>query len=185
MTDSDARATLIASHLVRSGREREFERWADRFEDAGRARPGVVQLVRLEQPTGLFHFIQHFDSADDLRRWRESAEFRELAEMADDLSVGQGQTASGGRVAVRLPSEAAVPKWKTGLATWAAVFPLLLALNGLLGLARLGLPAAVELALTSLAMTATLTWWILPQIRKLLRPWLFRTGDGGLRKDPG
>jgi antibiotic biosynthesis monooxygenase (ABM) superfamily enzyme len=43
----------------------------------------------------------------------------------------------------------------------------------------------VELAVTSSIMTATLTWLILPRIRKLLRPWLLAGDDGGLRKDPG
>jgi hypothetical protein len=91
----------------------------------------------------------------------------------------------GRRVQVRVPSETAIPKWKTWIATWVAVFPLLLALNGLVALLPIKLPMPVELAVTSLIMTATLTWLILPRIRKLLRPWLLAGDDGGLRKDPG
>jgi antibiotic biosynthesis monooxygenase (ABM) superfamily enzyme len=58
---------------------------------------------------------------------------------------------------------------------------LLLVLNALVGLLPFDLPKPVELAATSLVMTATLTWLILPRVRKLLRPWLLCDHDGELR----
>lgn len=177
---------LVASRLVHAGREEEFARWADRFDEAARACAGGRGGMRLEQPNGLVHFIQRFESEEAARRWCDSDVRRRLGAEADAFSAEHSEIATGDRVQVRLPSEAAVPKWKLWLATWAAVFPLLLAMNAIAKAVAGGLPQAVQLGLTSLAMTAVLTWFVLPEIRKRLRPWLFRDDEnGGLKKEPG
>jgi antibiotic biosynthesis monooxygenase (ABM) superfamily enzyme len=86
-----------------------------------------------------------------------------------------------GRCPIRLPSEQAAPKWKTFIATWAAVLPLLLVLNALVGL--LPLPKLVRLPLSSVLLTASLTWFVLPFVRRRVRPWLL-ADDEGIRKEP-
>lgn len=185
MSRSDQPATLVTTRLVRAGHDEEFARWADRFDDAAARQQGTRGTLRLEQPGGMTHFAHRFDSEAELERWRDSGEYRALADEADVYSIGLAQLARGERRRARTPGEASAPKWKTWLATWVTVFPLLLALNvaseALLG----GLPQPVRLGLTSLIMTAALTWIILPRVRRLLRPWLFRDGDGGLRREPG
>jgi antibiotic biosynthesis monooxygenase (ABM) superfamily enzyme len=180
--DTPARhATLVTSRLVFAGREEAFARWIDRVEAAARESPGYLGGARMDQPGGLSHFLHRFASESDLNRWSDSAERHRLTEEADSFSGPRRQTALGLQPHFHLPSEAAAPKWRTWIATWAAVFPLLLVLNALVGLLPFDLPKPVELAATSLVMTATLTWLILPRVRKLLRPWLLCDHDGELR----
>jgi hypothetical protein len=184
-TDLDQPAALITTRLIKEGREDEFARWAERLDDAALREADVAGVVRLEQPSGLVYAVHRFRNPADARRWRDAPARRALEEEAEAFSSGCSQLEQGRRVQVRVPSETAIPKWKTWIATWLAVFPLLLALNGLVALLPFKLPQPIELAVTSLVMTATLTWLILPRIRKLLRPWLLAGDDGGLRKDPG
>ena len=173
MPDHPLPATLVTTRLVRPGHEDEFARWADRFDEAACRGPGTEGSLRLEQPGGMHHFVHRFPSRPELDRWLGGEDYRALAAEADRYSVGRGEVAEGERRRASLPSEAAVPKWKTWVATWVTVFPLLLALNAAVGVAAGGLPEPVRLAITSLVMTAALTWFLLPRIKKWLRPWLF------------
>ena len=177
--------TLVTSRLVRAGHEEEFAGWADRLDEAVGQMPGARGTLRLDQPAGLHHFIHRFDSEIALEQWRASPDHRSLTAEADAYSVGCAQVTTGEHRQASLPSEATAPKWKTWLATWVTVFPLLLLLNMTVRSVGAGLPQPVQLGLTSLIMTAALTWYILPRIRKLLRPWLFGDEQGGLRRDPG
>lgn len=177
---------LVASRLVHAGREEEFGRWAQRFNEAAHECAGGRGGLRLEQPDGLIHFVQRFASEEDARGWLASDVRRGLAAEADAFSREHHEIATGDNAQVRLPSELSVPKWKLWLATWAAVFPLLLLLNAAIKVVAGGLPQPVQLAIMSLAMTAVLTWFVLPELRKRLRPWLFRDDkDGSLKKEPG
>lgn len=185
MPDPDSSATLITTRLVLAGRGPKFDRWADRVEAAVRASPGYMGGTRLEQPGGLVHFLHRFAGEDDLKRWTDSPERRALTKAADAFSRPRRQTATGAQPRFQLPSEATAPKWKTWVATWAAVFPMLLLLNAAIAALPFDLPEPVELAVSSLALTALLTWIILPRVRKLLRPWLFGDADGKLRREPG
>lgn len=181
----DIPIAIFTTRLVHAGHEDEFAFWAEAFDAATRASPGAVRTLRLEQAGGLVHFLHDFESAEALGRWISSASHIELKRTADSFSAERVQRIEPGQSEIRLPSEGAVPKWKSWIATWAAVFPLLLVLNGLVRAVAGGVPQTVQLAATSLVMTATLTWLVLPAIRKRLRPWLFHDERHGLRKNPG
>ena len=142
------------------------------------------QPGKLEQRSGLVHFVEHFDSPEAADAWRASPEHERLAGEADAFTKGRLELRHGEAVDLKLPSETVVPRWKLAVATWTAVFPLLLLLNTGVRALPVRLPQQVQLAITSLIMVASLTWFILPQVKKLLRPWLFDDGEGGLRRDP-
>jgi hypothetical protein len=178
-------AALITTRLIKAGHEEEFARWAERLDAAAEAEAGAEHVVRLEQPSGLVYAVHRFRAEEDARRWHDAPVRHALNAEADAFSSGCSQVEIGRDIQVRVASETAIPKWKTWIATWVIVFPLLLFLNFAVTLLPFELPQPVELALTSIVMTATLTWVILPRIRKLLRPWLLADADGGLRKDPG
>jgi hypothetical protein len=185
MSSTPPRITAIVTRLVQAGHEDSFARWAEAFDTAARASPGVVRTLRLEQPGGLVHFLHDFESREALARWTGSPRYAELKDAADGFSAERVQLIDPGQCEVRLPSDAAVPKWKSWIATWTVVFPLLLALNALVRTFAAGAPQPVQLGATSLVMTATLTWLVLPVIRKRLRPWLFHDKEHGVRKEPG
>ena len=181
--DRDQPAALITTRLIKPGHDEEFARWAERVDAAALRVADAAGVVRLEQPSGLVYAVHRFRDVAGARRWEKAPARRALEEEAEAFSSGCGQLEEGRRIQIRVPSETAIPRWKTWIATWLAVFPLLLALNGLVALLPFKLPMPVELAVTSLVMTATLTWFVLPAIRKRLRSWLLADGEG-LRRDP-
>jgi len=64
---------------------------------------------------------------------------------------------------VRHPEQGHLPKWKTFLATWGAVCSTLLPVSTLIEQAAGGrLPIPIQLARSSLLLTAVLTWLIMP-----------------------
>ena len=101
---------------------------------------------------------------------------------ADDLGQAREQSGEGADIRFDLPGEADAAKWKRFLMTWAAVFPVLLALNAAVGLTNL--PQVARLAITSPLLTALLTWLILPKVTRWLKPWVLSDAEGKPRK-PG
>jgi uncharacterized protein len=180
--DTETHVTMATSFLVRAGREDAFESWVDRYCDAARASPGHLAVMRLDQAGGLVHLVHRFAGRAEVDRWEASPEHERLVKEADAFAVHRSERGRGGQTRFHLPSEAAAPKWKTWLATWVAVFPVLLALNTAVRALGPDLPPPVQLAITSPILTALLTWAILPQVRRVLRPWLLAGDEGELRK---
>ena len=176
---TDQPVTEIVSRIVHSGREDDFRAWADRLADLAERNRGYRDGLRLEQTGGVFHLVHRFAAAADLDAWRAEPDYVRLQAEGDAFSTPRRQLVSGERPMVKLPGEADSTKWKRAAMTWAAVYPLLLLLNGLVAITPLtDWPKPLTLALTSLAMTSALTWIILPRISRWLKPWVMRDADG-------
>ena len=120
-----------------------------------------------------------------MEAWSVSTDYMSLAREADHFSVSLDQKDSGATVSFTLPSEAAARKWKTALVTWLGVVPTLLIVSGVIGHALPGLSRVVQQLISSVLLTVTLTWLILPRVRAWSRFWMLRDTDGELRKKPG
>ena len=164
--------TVVVTRVVRPGREREFVGWADEIDRAVSRRPGHVGGVRLHDDEGLNHLVHQFDSPENLRAWEESDERRALLERGRSFSDERRTTQGGSHTWFDVPSGNAPPSWKQFLLTWAAAFPTLLVISTLVGLAQL--PQVLALAVSSCALTALLTWVILPRVTRRARRWLYR-----------
>lgn len=175
-------ATVVTSRVIAAGSSDDFDAWAERFDAAAREAEGHRADVRLEQPGGLVHLIYHFDSAERLENWEQSPDFAELMREGDRFSIQRRQSATGELVQFRLPSEADAPAWKQVLMTWVCVYPLIMLLSTAVKWLPGELPMPVEIAITSLALTVLLTTLIIPNVSRLLRPWLLRNEAGEVRK---
>jgi len=178
----DGPAVSVATHIIKSGAVDAFKDWADRFDRAAAGQPGFLDTLRLEQTGGVIHLIQRFATAQQLNDWHATAAFRSLAAEADRTTNSREQTGHGRDIRISLPGEADAAKWKKFLMTLVAVFPVLLALNLLVGLT--GLPQLARLAITSPLLTAVLTWVILPKVTRWLKPWVLTDAQGRPHK-PG
>jgi antibiotic biosynthesis monooxygenase (ABM) superfamily enzyme len=116
--------------------------------------------------------VYQFDSPEHLRAWEESDERHDLLARGRGLSDERRVTAGGSTTWFDVPSGNAPPSWKRFVLTWVAVYPTLLVISTLVGLAKL--PQALALAVSSFALTALLTWLILPWVTRRARRWLFR-----------
>jgi antibiotic biosynthesis monooxygenase (ABM) superfamily enzyme len=79
---------------------------------------------------------------------------------------------------VRSPAAASTispPKWKTAVATFIGVYPVVTALNFILEPALKSWPLVVSSAVAAACVVALLTWVVMPIVSRLVRPWLYPT----------
>lgn len=175
--------TVVSTRVITAGQEGAFEQWLTTVRAALHAQPDRAgDAVVLEQPGGIVHLLYRFADEGASAAWLESERYRRLEAGADVFSIHRQQQRSGPDPRLTLPSEASAPKWKRALMTWAIVFPLLLVLSYATQAALASWPKPVTLALSSMVMTALLTWVILPFITRRLQTWAMRAGDGRVRK---
>jgi antibiotic biosynthesis monooxygenase (ABM) superfamily enzyme len=175
-------ATFVVSHVMRPGREDAYELWVRRLLTAAQAHDRFAAAVRLDQGGGLHHLLLQFGGPDALQAWLAQPAYRDLAAEAEAFSVGLDQRDSGKVVGFTLPSEVAAKKWRTALVTWIGVVPTLLIVSGIVGWALPALPRVLQQILSSIVLTAALTWLILPRVRGWSRFWMLRDSQGKLRK---
>ncbi len=77
---------------------------------------------------------------------------------------------------IQQPIPVAPPRWKQAVTIWLGFFPINLLASWLLGYVPgfSDLPLAVRVLITTVILTPIMTYWVLPFITRMLRPWLQR-----------
>lgn len=130
--------------------------------------------MRLRDPRGIDYLIYRFDSRVYLRTWEASDERRRLIERGDEISDETRNAVIGVDAWFAINGQSVSPKWKAFLVTWFAVYPLLLLMAYALAALIPNMARPLQLAITSALLTASLTWLVMLQLTKLLRPWLLK-----------
>ena len=179
--DPDHTATIVTSRAIRAGREEDFERWVEELNRLARAAPGYRAAIRLGQTAGFQHLLFRFDDRASVDAWEADKALREHVAIADGFSTALRQTNSGDRVHFELPSDASASKWKRFVTTWLTVFPVLLVISLVMRTVLKGVPQPLQLLPSSLLLTATLQWVILPRLQRYTRFWLLQDSSGRLK----
>jgi antibiotic biosynthesis monooxygenase (ABM) superfamily enzyme len=72
-----------------------------------------------------------------------------------------------------LPGRAPPSRGKMAVVTWAALFPLVLLTNTVLGPVLEPVPLVPRVAVTCAAMVALMTWVVMPRLTRWLAGWLY------------
>lgn len=179
--DPDQTATIVTSRAIRAGHEEEFERWVEELNRLARSAPGYRAAIRLGQTAGFQHLIFRFDNRAAAETWHDDPRMRGHVAVADRFSTSLRQIEVGDGVAFDLPSDASASKWKRFVTTWLTVFPVLLVVSLIVRTALKTAPLPLQLLPSSLLLTATLQWIILPRLQRYTRFWLLQDGSGRLR----
>jgi antibiotic biosynthesis monooxygenase (ABM) superfamily enzyme len=179
--DPDQTTTIVTSRAIRAGREEDFERWVEELDRLARAAPGYRAGIRLGQTAGFQHLIFRFDDRATAEAWYADEHYRAHAAIADGYSTALRQTQAGDGVAFELPSDASASKWKRFVTTWLTVFPILLVISWAIRTVLADAPLPLQLLPSSLILTATLQWIILPRLQRYTRFWLLQDGSGRLQ----
>lgn len=167
-------STVIVSRVIHPGRERQFDRWAREIDTTLRHFPGHLGNIRLHDASGINYLVYRFDSPEHLHAWEISAERQRLVAEGDEISDEHHSAAIGMDAWFAVAGQSATPKWKTFLVTWLAVYPALLAISYSLYALFPNLERAAQLAISSVLLTSSLTWIIMPFLTRQLRAWLLR-----------
>jgi uncharacterized protein len=168
--------TVTVARRVAPGREADFEEFSDALTRAATAYPGFLGagMLRPGHVGDPWHVVFRFDSAAHWRAWEDSPERAALLATGEDLVHSTDMhRVSGLETWFALPSRTAPapPRWKMFLVSVAGIYSLQLVLN--LAVEPLGLPVAVRVALVAVAVTALMTWLVMPRAARLLQDWLY------------
>ncbi|WP_309103938.1 antibiotic biosynthesis monooxygenase [Microbacterium sp.] len=150
--------------------------------------------VRAGEHSQIWHMLYRFAGVETLEAWERSPE-REWW-----LSMGEGfvrserskrrsgiegwfdEPATGSITVVDAATGAtevapAPPRWKQAVTIWLGFFPVNLAFTYLMSPIPVwgdALPIWLRVLITTLVLTPIMTYWVLPQVTRMLRGWLAR-----------
>jgi hypothetical protein len=172
---SDPVTVTIERH-VPPGREVDFEDFSEALTRAATKHPGFLGagMLRPGHVGEPWHVVFRFDSLEHLHGWEFSAERAALLAAGEDLvNSTHVHRVTGLETWFALPSRTAPapPRWKMFLVSVVGIFILQLIFN--LALGPLALPVVVRVGLVAVAVTALMTWLVMPHAARLLQDWLY------------
>lgn len=164
---------VISAHRVRPGRMASFTTSVKGLLSAAARSQGYLdgRMEKASGDSGDWLVICWFDSAESAGEWarsRSHATWREYV----------GRFATRVEPPAQAPPAAGPPKppprWKTALVTLVAVFPAVLLVNVTVIPRVTGLPLLARTLVLCVCVTGLMTWVLMPQVMKVLGPWLRR-----------
>jgi antibiotic biosynthesis monooxygenase (ABM) superfamily enzyme len=174
--------TMLLVRTVRPDRLKDFEEWVTGVKQVVRRFEGYLgtDIIRPRDHSHPEYVIMaRFDNYEHLRAWMSSREREELLKKSENLTIGAThvQEAHGFEPWFTLPERSAAshppPKYKMALLTILAIYPSLLALSTLLSYLLPNWPRALLILLNVILLVPAMTYYIMPWITRLFRPWLY------------
>jgi antibiotic biosynthesis monooxygenase (ABM) superfamily enzyme len=177
-TDQTGPVTVVVRHLVKQGREPEFEAWLRGITTAmlqfeGQQGYNVVRPTGKTQPEYLVFF--RFDSFENLEKWEHSSERREWLDRLESLSSREPlrEQHTGLEVWFSPPSGRPFPRWKMVAVTLLAIYPLISLVQLLLVPILPDWPILLRTLVTSTLLVFLMTYIVMPIMTQLFAPWLY------------
>lgn len=181
----DKSVTFIITHTVKGGAEQRYEDWLADILGSVSEFPGYLGREIFRPATGgrKYTTIVRFDCLEHLNAWAESNERSSyINRVSGLLEKGDVHEIRTGIDFWFTPEGVKPPKsWKQFSLTLSAVYPLSLIIPRLLGPLFNVTPSLdhlfIKALLTSAALTALLTFVIMPRYTRLVKRWLY--GEAG------
>lgn len=168
--------TVTVARRVAPGREGDFEVWSEELTRVASRFPGFLGagMLRPGHVGDPWHVVFRFASGDELRAWEDSAQRARLLAAGEDLVHATDQhRVTGLETWFALPGRTAPapPRWKMFVVSLVAIYTLQLVLNA--AVEPFGLPPPLRVAILAAAVTALMTWVVMPRAARLLQGWLY------------
>jgi hypothetical protein len=176
--------TMVISEVAKLDRLQEYEEWANDLIRAVKTFEGFagVDIIRPgDHSHPEYVLIIIFDGFDHLKTWQESQIFVELMAHSEELIVGEAQIqkASGLELWFTLPDESRfMPRpayYKMVIVSMIGVFSIVLLVNAVFGPLLDTLPYLLSLLISVTAVSALMTYPVMPYLTHWLNPWLYPT----------
>ncbi len=182
--------TVVATRLVKGGREAEYEAWLERLVRAASVFPGYLG-ASIHRPDdakpGEYTSVFRFGSMDSLRRFEES-ELRRQA-LAEVVALVEADAVWQRFTGLELwltppPGSSARPqpsRFRMALVLIAVVYGLVLSIGRLVALVIGSAPLPVRLLVTITAEVFLMTYVLLPQLTRWLAWWIYPKAGKDIR----
>jgi uncharacterized protein len=180
-TFGDHHVTAVIAHLLKPGREKEYEAWMREIIPVAKTFPGHLEVNILRPQPGThseYVIVLHFDRHDHLQAWLDSSERRDLIARVQPLIQEREeiQVLTGLETWFELPKrpQRSPPKrYKMALLTWLAVFATLSVVGRILNPFLAALPSVIAQIITIGVVVGLLTYVIMPRLTQIFRRWLY------------
>lgn len=180
----DQGATVVITHRVKDGQQAAYDAWLEEIGPICRSSEGHLdwQIIRpVKGLTATYTVILRFDTREHLENWMNSPDrnrlidkVRPLLATDDDFFIRSGLdfwfTPEGAKAQVPV-------RWKQFLATWSAIYPLVLGVPLLVVPILRMVGIAPNRYLETLCITGTvvslMVYVVMPRYTKLIHRWLF------------
>jgi antibiotic biosynthesis monooxygenase (ABM) superfamily enzyme len=185
---ADQPITVSIERAVDPARISEATAWVQAGIQLANKHPGFLGSgwVRAGDDSWTWHMLYRFSDQASLTAWEDSAERRWWLSTGNDFAREarvERRTGIEGwfdepverTVEVPEASAAAVPpRWKQAVSIWLGFFPVNLAFSLLMGFVPGwdGVPVLWRVLIATLILTPIMTFWVLPAVTRLIRPWL-------------
>lgn len=168
----------VAYHVV-PGREADFHSWGWAVLRASAQQPGFLGGGVLVDGEADWHVVYRFDSDGSVRAWENSVAWAEWAARLESLGRETGRRTMNGSKAwfdsqtVTQAAPRPPPKWKLWFVNMSAVFPPVLLFNLTVLPYLNSLNPLFRTLLLCLAVTAIVTWILMPRLQRFFKKWLY------------
>src|SRR5688572_25395527 len=165
---------VISTHRVMPGRMASFSTSVKGLLSAASRSQGYLD-GRLEKASGdsaTWLVICWFDSAESAAEWGRSRSHATWREYVGRFATRVEAPPRPAQAPSGPPSPP--PRWKTALVTLIGVFPAVLLVNVTVIPRVTGLPLLARTLILCVCVTGLMTWVLMPQVMKVLGPWLRR-----------
>ena len=184
-------ATMVFARKLEPGQHKQYEDWLRLVAQATSAFAGYGGTTVLRPVTDQDNYtaIVHFDTAENLERWMNSAERNRCLKGLEEIGIEREEISSLAGldhwVSHSGNLQAPPPNWKMAVLVLAGLYPIVLLdavfLSPMLGF----LPWPIGILISLSVSVPIMVWIILPLLSKVLGRWL---GSGGTRtvdNEPG
>jgi uncharacterized protein len=172
-------AVFVVSRRIRQGQEKAYEDWVQCIIEAAKDFPGyrgVTTLLPEGIDSDLRYMVWRFENRTSLENWEKSDVRNRLLNEGEKYSIRHYETATGMETWFKLPNLKAVKapsKWKMALVTLLAAYVISFVAHLVLAPYLDSWSFSESNFIYSSILVATLTYFALPKLSRLLRSWLY------------
>ncbi|MBA2116235.1 antibiotic biosynthesis monooxygenase [Bremerella alba] len=168
---------VAITHQAKPGKEAEYDAALREFARESLHEPGTAGVLLLAPAPGAhgceYGILRSFENQASCDAFYQSARFRNFHELTKPLVVEEATRRKlHGLEAFFSDPKLSPPRWKMAIVTWLGVFPSVLFWGNVLPPALSSLHSVVATAVTTIFVTVTLAWVVMPLLTKVFAPWL-------------
>jgi uncharacterized protein len=180
--DYQKEVTWVICRKIKPGRQKDFDGWFEHYMTFQRKAPGYLGttvIIPGGSKSSLRYVIHRFTNKAAKETWENSPELIKLQEDVNKYSEPYYDTATGLETWFALPnlrtqiSVPTPPQWKMAIVVFIAAFPISWGSRSILNpfLEQWSLPG--NTAIYTAILVASLTYFAMPILSRLLRQWLY------------
>jgi len=193
---SHAPATRVFRRRVHAGSEERYEDWLTGISQTAAGSPGSqgTTILRPAERGSEYVAIMQFENTESLEAWLGSADRERWMSRLGAVDICQEDVATltgMERWLTQLPGPGAPPpRYKSAALVLLGLYPLVLALDVVLGPLLSNLPGPVGLLISLLVSVAIMVWSVLPWLTRVFHGWLHHGAAqqtltaGGYHREP-